>query len=59
LGDGAYGIARLMPGDFDVVVTPPGGHGDEYKVKTSIAWKAYLKAVILQQTFMRRLESAR
>lgn len=59
LGDGAYGIARLLPGDFDVVVTPPGGHGDEYKVKTSIAWKAYLKAVILNQNFMRRLESAR
>lgn len=59
LGDGAYGIARLLPGDFDVVVTPPGGHGDEYKVKTSMAWKAYLKAVILQQSYMRRLESAR
>lgn len=59
LGDGAYGIARLMPGDFDVVVTPPGGHGDEYKVKTSMTWKAYMKAVILQQSFMRRLESAR
>ena len=58
-GDGAYGIARLLPGDFDVVVTPPGGHGDEYKVKTSIAWKAYLKSVILNQNFMRRLESAR
>lgn len=59
LGENAYGIARLLPGDFDVVVTQPGGHGDEYKVKTSIAWKAYLKAVILNQTFMRRLESAR
>lgn len=59
LGDGAYGIARLLPGDFDVVVTPPGGHGDEYKVKTSIAWKAYLKAVILNQNFMIRVESAR
>ena len=59
LGEGAYGIARLLPGDFDVVVTQPGGHGDEYKVKTAIAWKAYLKAVILQQSFMRRLESAR
>ena len=59
LGDGAYGITRLMPGDFEVVVTPPGGHGDEYKVKTAIAWKSYLKAVILQQTFMRRFESAR
>lgn len=59
LGENAYGIARLLPGDFDVVVTQPGGHGDEYKVKTSIAWKAYLKSVILNQTFMRRLESAR
>ncbi len=59
LGDGAYGITRLLPGDFDVIVTPPGGHGDEYKVKTSIAWKAYLKAVILNQSWMRRLEHAR
>lgn len=59
LGQDAYGIARLLPGDFDVVVTPPGGHGDEYKVKTAMAWKAYLKSVILQQNFMRRLESAR
>jgi len=59
LGDGAYGIARLMPGDFDVVITPPGGHGDEFKVKTAMTWKVYMRAVILQQLFMRRLESAR
>ena len=59
IGEGGYGIARLLPGDFDVVVTPPGGHGDEYKVKTSIAWKAYLRAVILNQNWIRRLESAR
>lgn len=59
LGDGAYGIARLLPGDFDVTITPPGGHGDEYKVKTAMTWKVYLRAVILQQLFMRRLESAR
>lgn len=58
-GKNAYGIARLLPGDFKVVVTQPGGHGDEYAVKTSIAWKCYLKAAILNQTFMRRLESAR
>lgn len=59
LGEGAYGIARLMPGDFKVIVTAPGGHGDEYEVLTSIAWKSYLKAVILQQSYMRRLETAR
>lgn len=59
VGKHAYGIARLLPGDFKVVITPPGGHGDEYSVKTSLAWKCYLKAVILNQNFMRRLESAR
>lgn len=59
LGEGAYGIARLLPGDFDVVITQPGGHGDEYKVKTSMAWKVYAKSVILQQSYIRRLESAR
>lgn len=59
LGRNAYGIARLLPEDFKVVHTPPGGHGDEYAVKDSWAWKAYLKAVILNQNFMKRLESAR
>lgn len=59
LGKGAYGIARLMPGDFKVTVTPPGGHGDEYEVKTSMTWKCYLKAVRLQEAFMRRVETAR
>ncbi|MCL4483400.1 MAG: N4-gp56 family major capsid protein [Bacteroidetes bacterium] len=59
LGDGAVGIARLMPGDFKVVVTPPGGHGDEYAVKTSIAWKCYLKAVRLIEEWMYRVETAR
>lgn len=59
LGKGAYGIARLMPGDFQVVVTAPGGHGDEFKVKTAMTWKSYLKAVILDQTRIRRIETAR
>jgi N4-gp56 family major capsid protein len=59
LGKGATGIARLMPGDFQVVVTPPGGHGDEYKVKTAITWKSYLKAVRLNENWMRRIETAR
>ena len=59
VGQGAYGIARLMPGDFQVVVTPPGGHGDEYKVKTAITWKSYLKSVILNQNWIRRIETAR
>ena len=59
LGKGAYGIARLMPGDFEVVVTLPGGHGDEFKVKTAITWKSYLKSLILIQEWMKRVETAR
>lgn len=59
VGKGAYGIARLMPGDFQVIVTAPGGHGDEFKVKTAITWKSYLKAVRLNENFMRRVETAR
>lgn len=59
VGKGAYGIARLMPGDFQVIVTPPGGHGDEFKVKTAITWKSYLKAIRLNENFMRRVETAR
>lgn len=59
LGKGAVGIARLMPGNFQVVITEPGGHGDEFKVKTAITWKSYLKAVRLNEAWMRRVETAR
>ena len=44
---------------FDIVITAPGNgagggaHGDEYAVKTTIAWKAYFAHKILQPTFMR------
>lgn len=59
VGEGAYGVSKLLPNNFQVVVTPPGGHGDEYKVKTAITWKAYFKAVILDQSRMIRVETAR
>lgn len=59
VGDGGYGIARLLPGDFQVIITEPGGHGDEYKVKTALAWKCYLKAVILNADAVRRYEHSR
>jgi N4-gp56 family major capsid protein len=43
---------------FDVVITPPGGHGDEYALKTAIAWKAFFASKILNQNFMYRLVSS-
>ena len=42
---------------FSVVVTPPGGHGDELAVKTAIAWKAFFTSKILNQNFMYRIRS--
>jgi len=59
LGAGAYGVTKLMYDNFDVVYTAPGGHGDEWAVKHKLTWKAAMKAVILNDNFMVRLESSR
>lgn len=58
-GDNAYGKTAWMLDDFDIVYTPPGGHGDEWSVKHSLTWKFMFKAVILNQSWLVRLESAR
>ena len=59
IGEGAYGVAKIMFSNFDVVYTAPGGHGDEWKTKHKLTWKASIKAVILDDSRMVRLESAR
>jgi len=64
-GEGAYGVAKIMFDNFDVIYTPPGNgkgqgaHGDEWANKHKLTWKAATKAVILQDLYMVRLESAR
>jgi len=59
LGEGAYGVSHWLLGDYDLIYTSPGGHGDEWATKQKLAWKMYHKAVILNQDWMLRLESAR
>lgn len=65
VGDGAYGVAKIMFDNFDIIYTAPGNgsgkgaHGDEYANKHKLTWKAAMKAVILQDLAMVRLESAR
>ena len=59
IGEGAYGVAKIMFDNFDVVYTAPGGHGDEWKTKHKLTWKASMKAVIIDDSRMVRLESAR
>ena len=58
-GEGAYGKSRLMFSDFDIVYTAPGGHGDEWKNKHKLTWKATAGTVILEDLAMVRIESAR
>jgi len=58
-GDNAYGKTAWMLDDFDIVYTKPGGWGDEWAVRHAMTWKYEFKSVILNQSWMVRLESSR
>ena len=58
-GDNAYGITKWMMNDYDLVYTGPGGWGDEWAVRHALTWKYMFKSVILNQSWILRLESAR
>jgi len=58
-GDNAYGVTYWMMNDYDLIYTGPGGWGDEYANRHALTWKFVGKAVILNQSWMLRLESAR
>lgn len=59
VGGNSYGVTHWLLGDYDLIFTPPGGHGDEWATKNKLTWKMYHKAVILNQNWILRLESAR
>lgn len=58
-GDNAYGKTAWMLDDFDIVYTPPGGWGDEWRTRHALTWKFMFKSVILNQSWLLRLESSR
>lgn len=58
-GDNAYGKTAWMMDDFDIVYTGPGGWGDEWATRHAMTWKFVFKSVILNQSWLVRLESAR
>jgi N4-gp56 family major capsid protein len=58
-GQDAAGVTNWGKDDYDLVYTPPGGWGDEWGVRNALTWKYNGKAVILNQTWMLRLETAR
>jgi N4-gp56 family major capsid protein len=59
VGEGAYGVTYWGMNDYDLIYTAPGGWGDEWKSRHALTWKYSGKAVILNQSWMLRLESAR
>jgi N4-gp56 family major capsid protein len=58
-GDNAYGKTAWMMNDFDIVYTKPGGWGDEWATRHALTWKYVFKSVILNQSWLVRLESSR
>lgn len=58
-GDNAYGRTAWMMDDFDIVYTPPGGHSDQYHARHALTWKYMFKPVLLNQSWLVRLESSR
>lgn len=58
-GANAYGVTYWMKDDYDLIYTPPGGWGDEWANRNALTWKFAGKAVILNQSWLLRLESAR
>ena len=58
-GDNAYGKTAWMLDDYDMVYTAPGGWGDEWANRHAMTWKFAFKSVILNQSWLIRLESSR
>lgn len=58
-GDNAYGKTAWMLDDYDMVYTQPGGWGDEWATRHAMTWKYMFKSVILNQSWLVRLESSR
>ena len=59
VGDNSYGKTAWMMNDFDIIYTAPGGWGDEWATRHAMTWKYVHKAVILNQSWLARLESSR
>lgn len=58
-GDNAYGKTAWMLDDYDIIYTPPGGFSDVWAVRHALTWKFMFKSVILNQSWLLRLESSR
>ncbi len=58
-GKGGYGVTYWEKNDYDIIYTGPGGWADEWANRNALTWKFSGKAVILNQSWVGRLESSR
>ena len=54
LGMDAYGVVDINGGNAEMIFTPAGGPGDRLKQRSSLGWKAWHAAKILQEKNMVR-----
>jgi len=54
----AYGVIPLQRGSATTIVTPAGGPTDPLKQRNTVGWKGAGTAIILNDTWMRRVECA-
>ena len=53
-GMDSYGVVDLEGGNIETIFTPPGGPGDRLRQKSSLGWKAWHAAKILQDLWLIR-----
>jgi len=53
-GQDSYGIVDISGGNVESIFTPPGGAGDRLKQKSSLGWKGWHAAKILNDLFLVR-----
>lgn len=54
IGQDAYGVVDIATGNAEMIFTPPGGAGDRLKQRSSLGWKAWHAAKILNDDFLVR-----
>ena len=51
-GQDAYGVIDIAGGNVESIFTPPGGPGDRLRQKSSLGWKGWHAAKILNDLFL-------
>lgn len=53
----SYGVVDIESGNVESIFTAPGGHGDRLRQKSSLGWKAWHAAKVLQDQWLTRVRA--